>query len=357
MKDKFVTYSFVLVIGGFFLFNLFGKDETISTSERRTLKQFPKITWDSIVSKKAMNDFDQYALDQFVFRDVFRSMKAHTVFDILHMLDFNQYYVKDNIIFKSEYPTNENSIQQFISKLSDIQETYLQSNRVFYSIIPDKNYYMKDTSYLNVDYDRLYKLVIEGLPNMEWIDLRDVLSIDDYYKTDTHWRQENLGKVVSTIGSHMGFQINSTYQKHYYTPFYGVYYGQIALQLLPDELIYVTNDILDQVVVTNYEKNSVLYDTSKLDSMDPYDVFLSGSTPFVVLENPNQSNGKELILFRDSFGSSLVPLLIEAYSKITLVDIRYITLEQLEKLLTFQDQDVLFLYSTLLVNNSSSLKG
>ena len=63
-----------------------------------------------------------------------------------------------------------------------------------------------------------------------------------------------------------------------------------------------------------------------------------------------------LLMFRDSFGSSLVPLLAEGYARITLVDIRYVAPERLGMWLTFDNQDVLFLYSTPVLNNSETLK-
>ena len=63
-----------------------------------------------------------------------------------------------------------------------------------------------------------------------------------------------------------------------------------------------------------------------------------------------------MIVFRDSFASSLIPLFVEGYSKITLIDIRYIRIEDLEKYIQFNNQEVLFLYSTLVLNNSSSMK-
>ena len=61
-------------------------------------------------------------------------------------------------------------------------------------------------------------------------------------------------------------------------------------------------------------------------------------------------------MFRDSFGSSLVPLLLEDYAKVTLVDIRYVSSAKLDSFLDFHGQDVRFLYSTLVLNNSASLK-
>ena len=76
----------------------------------------------------------------------------------------------------------------------------------------------------------------------------------------------------------------------------------------------------------------------------------------MVLENPNGPAGRELVLFRDSFGSSLAPLLAASYSKITLVDLRYMDSSLLGDYVTFSHQDVLFLYSTLLLNSSQSLR-
>ena len=47
---------------------------------------------------------------------------------------------------------------------------------------------------------------------------------------------------------------------------------------------------------------------------------------------------------------------LEQYREITLVDIRYLSPERLGKLLDFTDCDVLFLYSSLVLNNSETLK-
>ena len=65
---------------------------------------------------------------------------------------------------------------------------------------------------------------------------------------------------------------------------------------------------------------------------------------------------KELIIFRDSYGSSLAPLLIPYYSKITLIDLRYINYDIVANLTDFEHKDVLFIYSAQVINNSNLLK-
>ena len=52
-----------------------GVDE-YSDSERRVLAKFPKLTEGTVLSGTFMKEFETYTLDQFPFRDEFRSIKA-----------------------------------------------------------------------------------------------------------------------------------------------------------------------------------------------------------------------------------------------------------------------------------------
>lgn len=356
MKDKIISVSFVVYLVLFFILNMVTDDIEISNSERRKLKQFPEFSLQTIINNSFMENFDEYTLDQFVFRDKFRSIKANINYTLLHKLENNGIYVVDDYIFKTEYPTNVKSIDNFINKLNNMSEYFTEENNVYYTIIPDKNYYLDGNKYLNLDYDLLY----EKTKNIiyKYIELKDILTLDDYYKTDTHLKQQNLDKVVKRLGSIMNFEINTTYKENIYAPFYGVYYGQGALNKNYDELIYLTNDIILNSKVTYLEdnENTEVYPEDKLDHIDKYDIFLGGPSSFIEIENKENTTGRELIIFRDSFASSLTPLLIEAYSKITLIDTRYIKSDIYLDMIDFTNQDILFIYSTLIVNNSGSLK-
>ena len=354
MKNKVLVISFLSIIYGFFLLNIFVSDLEISKSERRKLQEFPEVSMNNILNKDFMNEFDDYSVDQFIFRDLFRNIKASYSFNVLGMLDNNGYFEKDGVLYNNLYPLNKNSIDSFIKKIKILNDNFDLSNNVYISIIPDKNYYLDDSKYLRIDYDYLYERV-KTIP-YRFIDLRKVLSIDDYYRTDTHWRQERLENVVFTINKSMGNKTSFNYKENKYSPFYGVYYGQSALNVKPDELIYLTNDVLDQVIVEDLESNNKLYDIDALKGLDSYDVFVGGATPFVKIINPNSNTDKELILFRDSFGSSIAPLLIDNYKSITLVDMRYMNMNLLKEKVEFKNKDILILYSTLIVNDSSTLK-
>ena len=89
-----------------------------------------------------------------------------------------------------------------------------------------------------------------------------------------------------------------------------------------------------------------------VDSGDMYNVFLSGAKALLTIKNPNASTRRELIVFRDSFGSSITPLLVQDYSTVTVVDLRYIDYRLLEQYVTFRGKDVLFLYNTQVLNTT-----
>ena len=126
----------------------------------------------------------------------------------------------------------------------------------------------------------------------------------------------------------------------------------------PDALWILESDTLRACRVHNFEtgEDGPVYNLEKSTGRDMYDVFLSGPVSVLTVENPAASTQRELILFRDSFASSLAPLLLPGYARITLVDIRYIPADNLEKYVSFENQDVLFLYSTPVLNQSSMLK-
>ena len=108
----------------------------------------------------------------------------------------------------------------------------------------------------------------------------------------------------------------------------------------------------------DYENSEYLpvYTLEKAAGNDPYEIFLSGPKSLLRIENPNAETERKLIVFRDSFAASLIPLLAQGYSEITLVDIRYLSPAMLGNFIEFDAQDVLFLYSTSVLNDSSTIK-
>lgn len=366
MKKILNIITSVLVLGFILTLSVFAwlkPADDISNSERRELAKFPDLSFNTLVSGSFMKNFENYTLDQFPLREFFRTIKAQSELGVFNKKSNNDIIEKDGYITKIEYPLNEQSVENAGEKFKNVYDKYLKdtNTNIYFSIIPDKNYYLiaEDENYLSLDYNKLVTGITEKTSYMKYIDIFSELTIDSYYKTDSHWRQEKILPVAKKLAEEMGVMLNAEYTK---TPFdnefYGVYFGQYAMPVEAEPMYFLKNDITDNAVVFDYQnqKNIEVYKKSKGDLRDSYETFLGGPLSLVTIENENATTEKELIMFRDSYGSSLAPLFIEGYKKITLIDIRYMHPNMIEQFVEFNNQDVLFIYSTSVLNNSETLK-
>lgn len=360
IKAFIYSISVGIVFFGLSIIAWLKPSDDFSYTERRRLTQFPALNTSSISDGMFMNKFEDYTLDQFPFREAFRSLKAATHKYIFHQSDNNGIYLADGHISKLDYPYSTKAKNNAIKKFKNIYEKYIQASNanIYFSIIPDKNYFIAEKNgYLLIDYDAFYKDMEQSFDYMEYIEIRDLLTIDDYYFTDTHWRQDKILDVARRLAQKMGVSLNAEYETiKLNSPFYGVYYGQLALPVAPDNISYLTNPLFNDCVVFDYEhqKEIPVYNMDLATGKDPYEMFLSGSLSLITIENPNATTDKELVIFRDSFGSSIAPLFAEGYKKITLLDIRYLNENMIGNFVTFDNQDVLFLFSTGVLNNETA---
>ena len=341
-------------------FAWFGPVEKDSEAERRPLAQFPELSSQALLLGDFMEQFEEYTLDQFPLRDRFRGLKSLFHYYVLGQRDNNGIYIADGYAAKMEYPLEEKSLERALERFNYVYEKYLKDkgSTVFVSVIPDKGYYLAQShGYLAMDYERLFSEVKAGMPFAAYVDITDCLTTEDYYYTDTHWRQERILPVAQKLCAAMGVtapKAGDFTKTPMERPFYGVYYGQAALPMDPETMYIMESSLLSACTVYNHTtgKTTAVYDMGSLYARDQYDIFLSGAQSLLTIKNPNAGTDRGLIVFRDSFGSSLVPLLLQDYGEVTLVDIRYINAQMLDRYVDFQGQDVLFLYSTLVLNRN-----
>ena len=359
--------TFCLLLCGLGLWVLLKTPEEYSPWERRKLAQPPRISAASLLSGGFSDQAETYLADQFPLRQEFRVLKATAQRRVFLQKDVDGYYTINGNISRLDPELNEVSLANACEKLTALYRDDLAPNgsRAFYCVVPDKNRYLAGPNgYPTLDYEALYAYLEERLP-MEGISIDGLLTAEDYYATDTHWRQEKLTDVADAISNALGIGPSPAYETLYAGEFLGVYAGQSALPVQAEPLYFLTNEELENCTVKeltfaggSYTMQPLrgIYDLQDFAGRDPYDIFLSGASPLLTIENPAGDPEKELLIFRDSFGSSLAPLLVHGYSRVTVIDTRYIAPEQLDEYIDFHGQDALFVYSTLLLNSSQSLK-
>ena len=343
----------------------FGPKAEYSESERRPLSGFPVLNVKNVASGIFMDQFETYAADTFPFREQFRSLKACTTLAMGQKAN-NDIYYYDGYLSELEYPMNRDSVCRAAEKFESIYQQYLtdSSTQVYLSVIPDKNAHLAaDADQLTMDYDIFEAEVAAQTSFADYIQISDLLSKEDYYYTDSHWRQEQIidvaERLLATMNPDQVIPASAYYTcSQAGTDFSGVYKGQSTLPVAGEDLYYLTSPGIDQLQVFDHEHNQTIpvYDLAKATGRDPYEMYLSGPLSLITIDNPLSETDRELVIFRDSFGSSIAPLLASGYRRVTLIDIRYLPAAQLGKYIDFSDCDVLFLYSTSVLNHSETLK-
>jgi len=371
-KIKQITLSalFVLALAAVPLAGGLLPDREVSVSERRPLTQLVDYETKKAAEEKKGSEFglanyfsylEDYLLDQFPGRDAFRSAKAVTKKVLLGQKDNNDYYYVEGTLCKMDPKLSEAAVSDSLSRLMGIYEKYFVGTeaKMYYSILPDKNYFTAGKhGYLHYDYEAIFAMADEAWgETFTKIDVLPTLSIEDYYRTDPHWDQTKILDTADALLNGMNaspLASAQTYEQVDLPGFRGTYLGQAALPVKPDILSYLTNDVLSSAVVYNYEtgKEVPVYNDANFANTDPYDVYLEGATPMLKITNGAQNNGRQLVVFRDSFGSSMVPLLVGAYEEVLVLDIRYVSPSILDRFVQFRpDCDVLMLYSTSVLNS------
>ena len=272
-------------------------------------------------------------------------------------------YVYRGYAAATDAPWSEKSLDFAAKRLGHLLETYFtgEGYRRYLAVVPDKAQFTEPPEgYAPAGAQETADYLAQRLP-VEEIGIAPLLSLEDYYRTDPHWRQERLHPVAQALADAMGVSLPDTAEETLHTlagEFHGSYWGKTAEPLTADVLSYITSPLLDGCTVYDYETDSTggVYDLTAAEKA-PYDLFLGGPKALLRIENPAADNDRTLIVFRDSFGSSLVPLLAGSYRTVYVVDIRYMATDALARVTEFPEgADVLLLYSVAVLQNSITLK-
>ena len=272
-------------------------------------------------------------------------------------------YVYQGYAVTTEAGYDQKSLDYAARKLQQLYDSYLTGNdgHIYLSVVPDKGSFTEPPEgYTPASAQETAEALLAQLDFVQYVDIAPGLTLEDYYRTDPHWRQECLITTAQTLAQAMDVPLAGDFQENAIdTPFYGAYAGKSNETLMVDTLRYLTGEVPDACTVYDYEteRQETLYDLSAVETDTPYDLYLQGSRSLLRIDSPLSATDRTLVVFRDSFGSSLIPLLAESYRTIYAVDIRYLSSQMVGRFLSFDgSEDVLFLYSTMVLQNSRTMK-
>lgn len=324
-KDLAIVSLFCAYIGGFFCYNTLSEDLAFSVQENRTLQQAPEFSFETLISGDFSSKYEKYVTDQFSFRDTFIEIKS-TSEQFLGKKENNDVYIstENTLIDKFSNP-NYNQADINLRYITNFAEAI--DIPVFLTIFPTQNDIYAHKLPKNAPFES-QKEVIDYVYNVynNSINVYDALMQKNdeyiYYNTDHHWTSlgayyayvemiQAIGKSPTPLGDKVTLSDS----------FNGTIYSTSGVRGIASDIIdiYVKNQKVEILDITGF-RDEDMYDMTKLENKDQYEVFLGGNDPQVILNGTGE--GKVLIL-KDSYTNSQVPFFLENFEEIHLIDLRF----------------------------------
>jgi len=318
-----------------------------SENENRYLKVFPIFTIDKVLDGRFMTLMTEYVADHFPFRKELMNFKT-SLFKFVGVKRQNNVYYSDDgyLIEEYEKPLNNEKIVRALNRFIDSNSNI----KYDFMLVPTSSYVLKDKlpKYnLNYDESNTLKFFMNNI-NANYIDVTEILLQNRneyiYYRTDHHW---------TTRGAYLAYRefCKNNDMIHFDYNFNQVsdeFYGTLYSKVIDNSL---EHDIIEKVVDSNlytveYQNNTFdsMYNDKYLNQKDKYSYFLGGNNPLVTITNSNVSD-REILIIKDSYANSFIPLIARHYSKIHVIDPRYYKKKISDYIKENSIKHILFLYN------------
>ena len=341
-------------------------DKTFSSSENRTLAQKPVLTKDNIADGSFYSDLDDYYSDQFFARDgwIYLNFLAKKIFG--GSSESGGVYIgRDGQLFQSPSIPDREANKRTVNAMNVFSQQYPEVNQVVV-VVPGAamvmgNWLPQGAPIRNqlVDISQFES----GLAStFTIIDAAEALRSEQaeglYYKTDHHWTSEGARCVFEKTASALGIYTLTQYAPYIVTENFRGTLASRSGDYSPKDTIRIYEPIGTTVrYYVNYpdsqKKSTSIFVSEKLEEKDQYQVFFGGNHPLVEIHT-TADNGRNLLVFKDSYANSFIQFLTPYFSKIIMIDPRYYYESIASAMQSYQITDVLYLYSadTLLTDTN-----
>ncbi|MDD7182484.1 DHHW family protein [Peptostreptococcus porci] len=367
---RVLSVGFVVLLFVVMFLNIITPTSKTSIAENRELQQRPSMSLSRLLDGKFASEYTKFLSDQFINRDGLIKIKAK--FDLMTgKKEINGVYIaKNDYLMEGFKRSDDNST---LSKLSEINKftnnntglkvsMMLVPNKVeiYSNLLPKSNPNNSQKEYVNF----VKKNLDSKIKVVELFDVfeKNKNNIDLYFKTDHHWTTDGAYLAYVEYCKALNLEpINENMLERNLASdsFKGsLYYKNGAEIGFPDELYLYLNKNEDKPVLVKYyddlKKVPSLYDVSKLQGRDPYEVFTGGNHTQIKIRT-NIDTKRKLLVVKDSYANAMLPFLVNNFSEITVVDLRYFTGSLQDVIQNNELTDVLFLNNINTFNTDSSI--
>lgn len=354
-----------------------------SEVENRTLQQLPSpintvklesaknpkdvldsIKWKYINNREGeafRDDFEKYLCDHIAGRTEWVKL-CNRLQTLSGKQEINGVFTVDNRMIQGFKDYDEKNVDQSINAINKYAERH-PDMQVYMMLAPTSQelYGSKIPSFAGLASEKAFiDEVYKKLDKVTPIDCLSYLSghADEYiyYRTDHHWTSLGAYYAYCAAAKTLGYSAYGQGSFNIETAssdFLGTLYSRtLDDSIEPDVMEYYFlasgEPKVEMTVNTGTEllKYDSLYVREFLEVKDKYSSFTGSNAPVVDIKT-DVDNGKSILLIKDSYAHSLVPFLSKHYSRVTMVDLRYIRTD-LGRIVNLSDYDqTLIMYNAL----------
>lgn len=346
------------------------EEKPFSENENRYLATFPDFSFEDYLDESFMEDFDEWISDRFIWRENWIRLKNRTdqitgktetngvfIENDMMMQVWNEYdeeVLENNINALNKFAMDHANIPSYFMLVPNAQEIYSDTLPSFAEIGDQKEFI-----------DNFYGS-LEGFAGT--VDVYSPLEKNRssyiYYRTDHHWTSYGAYIGYKAAGTQLGYtplDMSNFTIEHASYDFRGTLFSKtldhgVTTDIIdyytltenePDVKVFVYESYNNDTGQVNYTEYDSMYFREYLEVKDKYSSFLGQNSPIVTVESTNAKSDKSILVIKDSYAHSLVPFLAKEYSKVTMIDLRYINAD-FQMFISLEDYDqILFLYNVI----------
>lgn len=349
----------------------FSEKEAFSETQNKYLAKFPELSFKKIYNGSFAQGTEDYLSDHFAGHDGWISLKTETELLSGKRESNDVYILADRLVEKIPAPD-----EKVTDKSVDAIKLFAAENDVspYIMLVPTQAEIYKDELPANAPNPDQQEFISDIYARLEGsavpIDVYSVLSANRndyiYYRTDHHWTTKGAFIAYTAACKKMGFTplTEDRYDiDHASSSFRGTFYSKTLYGgIAPDTVdIWLPSENAKQPSLEIYSSfgeepviHEGLYFREFLGVKDKYSAFLGTNQPMADIRTGN--GGESLLIFKDSYAHCLVPFLTEHFSRITLVDMRYIQTSYSDVIDVSDYDRVMFLYNASTFMSDENIK-
>ncbi len=355
MIDRITIGMFAFILGGLFIMNILRPIRSFSPNENRVLAQFPEFSLKKLLNHEFTSNYETFITDQFAGRDQWVAAKT-SMERLLGKVENNGvYFGKDDTLIEKLDAVDAALVDKNVRYVNQFADALDQQVKIDMMLIPGAAAIQKaKLPWISDDIDQL--ALIDDIQSkltsrINFVNVNESFLAhaeeDLYFRTDHHYSIVGAGLAYQCYAEALGLPISDSYV---YEVVADDFLGTLASQsgaygIKPDVIIKLIND--ESITVTYPDTGLIdnnVYLEDNLKVKDKYTYYLNGNHSLVQIKTKADRHEKLLIL-RDSYANIFTPYLLQAFSEIDLLDLRYYKYSISEYIDEHEIDRVLILYS------------